>query len=114
MLCSTSLARGGDYADDFGSGCRHRVGDLDFRLRTTADRGPGGCRRDGGHDSELDSVLRQRIGPGLRPGLHSGERWPRFEAKTYVAAVDYQTPAMRVEIVRAQGEHPPRGGGGQP
>ena len=43
-----------------------------------------------------------------------GERWPRFEAKTYAVAVDYQTPAMRVEIVRAQGEHPPRGGGGQP
>jgi hypothetical protein len=43
-----------------------------------------------------------------------GERWPRFDAKTYVVAVDYQTPSMRVEIVRAQGEHPPRGGGGQP
>jgi glyoxylase-like metal-dependent hydrolase (beta-lactamase superfamily II) len=43
-----------------------------------------------------------------------GERWPRFEAKTYAVAVDYQTPAMRVETVRAQGEHPPRGGGGQP
>lgn len=43
-----------------------------------------------------------------------GERWPRFEAKSYTVAVDYQTPAMRVETVRAQGEHPPRGGGGQP
>lgn len=43
-----------------------------------------------------------------------GARWPRFEAKTYAAAVDYQTPAMRLEIVRAQGEHPPSGGGGQP
>lgn len=43
-----------------------------------------------------------------------GERWPRFEAKTYAVAVDYQTPAMRLETVRAQGEHPPRGGGGQP
>jgi len=43
-----------------------------------------------------------------------GERWPRFEAKTYAVAVNYQTPAMRVEIVRAQGEHPPKGGGGQP
>ena len=41
-------------------------------------------------------------------------RWPRFEAKTYAAAVDYQTPAMRLDIVRAQGEHPPLGGGGQP
>jgi hypothetical protein len=43
-----------------------------------------------------------------------GERWPRFEAKTYAVAVDYQAPAMRVDIVRAQGEHPPHGGGGQP
>ena len=43
-----------------------------------------------------------------------GDRWPRFEVKTYAAAVDYQTPAMRLEMVRAQGEHPPHGGGGQP
>ena len=43
-----------------------------------------------------------------------GERWPRFEAKTYNVAIDYQAPAMRFELVRAQGEHPPSGGGGQP
>ena len=43
-----------------------------------------------------------------------GERWPRFEVKTYAAAVDYQTPAMRLDMLRAQGEHPPHGGGGQP
>jgi glyoxylase-like metal-dependent hydrolase (beta-lactamase superfamily II) len=43
-----------------------------------------------------------------------GERWPRFDAKTYSVAVDYQTPAMRVEMLRTQGEHPPKGGGGQP
>lgn len=43
-----------------------------------------------------------------------GGPWPRFEVKTYTAAVDYQTPAMRVEMLRAQGEHPPRGGGAQP
>jgi len=43
-----------------------------------------------------------------------GERWPRFDVKTYAVAVDYQTPAMRLEMLRAQGEHPPRGGGGQP
>ena len=40
--------------------------------------------------------------------------WPRFEVKTYTAAVDYQTPAMKVDMLRAQGEHPPRGGGAQP
>jgi glyoxylase-like metal-dependent hydrolase (beta-lactamase superfamily II) len=43
-----------------------------------------------------------------------GERWPRFEAKTYAVAVDYQTPSMRLEMLRAQAEQPPRGGGGQP
>jgi glyoxylase-like metal-dependent hydrolase (beta-lactamase superfamily II) len=43
-----------------------------------------------------------------------GGPWPRFEVKTYVAAVDYQAPAMRLEMVRAQGEHPPKGGGAQP
>ena len=43
-----------------------------------------------------------------------GGPWPRFEVKNYIAAVDYQTPAMRLEMLRAQGEHPPRGGGAQP
>jgi glyoxylase-like metal-dependent hydrolase (beta-lactamase superfamily II) len=43
-----------------------------------------------------------------------GARWPRFEARSYNVAADYQAPAMRLEIVRAQGEHPPLGGGGGP
>jgi hypothetical protein len=43
-----------------------------------------------------------------------GGRWPRFEAKTYAVAANYQQPSMRLEIVRAQGEYPPLGGGGQP
>ncbi|MBI4886099.1 MAG: MBL fold metallo-hydrolase [Acidobacteria bacterium] len=43
-----------------------------------------------------------------------GGPWPRFDVKSYTAAVDYQAPAMRLEMVRAQGEHPPRGGGAQP
>ena len=43
-----------------------------------------------------------------------GGPWPRFEVKSYIAAVDYRTPAMRLEMLRAQGEHPPRGGGAQP
>ena len=43
-----------------------------------------------------------------------GGPWPRFEVKTYTTVVDYQTPAMRVDMLRAQGEHPPRGGGAQP
>ena len=43
-----------------------------------------------------------------------GGPWPRFEVKTYIAAIDYKTPAMRLEMLRAQGEHPPKGGGAQP
>jgi len=42
-----------------------------------------------------------------------GERWPRFIQRTYNAAINYQTPTMRVVQVRSQGEHPPRGGGAQ-
>ena len=42
-----------------------------------------------------------------------GERWPRFMQRVYNAAINYQTPAMRVIQVRSQGEHPPRGGGAQ-
>ena len=43
-----------------------------------------------------------------------GAPWPRFDAKTYAVAVNYQTPAMRLDMLRAPGEHPPHGGGGQP
>ena len=39
-----------------------------------------------------------------------GARWPRFVVKTYAMAVDYQAPAMRLELLRAQGENPPSGG----
>ena len=40
--------------------------------------------------------------------------WPRFINKSYTRAIDFQTPASRVERVRLQGENPPRGGGQQP
>jgi len=43
-----------------------------------------------------------------------GGPWPRLSAKVYTIAVNYQTPSLRQEIVRAKGEIPPRGGGGQP
>jgi glyoxylase-like metal-dependent hydrolase (beta-lactamase superfamily II) len=43
-----------------------------------------------------------------------GEPWPMFIAKTYHVSIDYTIPAMQQEIVREQGEHPPRGGLGQP
>jgi glyoxylase-like metal-dependent hydrolase (beta-lactamase superfamily II) len=40
--------------------------------------------------------------------------WPRFIVKTYTRTVSYETAAIRDELVRTQGENPPRGGGGQP
>ena len=40
--------------------------------------------------------------------------WPRFVVKSYVQAINFDTPAAREEMVRMQGENPPRGGGGQP
>ena len=43
-----------------------------------------------------------------------GEEWPHFEQRSYVAQVNYQAPAMRLNTVRSQGEHPPRGGAAQP
>ena len=43
-----------------------------------------------------------------------GAAWPRFNAKSYTRSVNYDTAALRDEIVRTQAENPPRGGGGQP
>jgi glyoxylase-like metal-dependent hydrolase (beta-lactamase superfamily II) len=43
-----------------------------------------------------------------------GGRWPRFVQRVYRAAINYQTPGMRLTQVRSQGEYPPRGGGAQP
>lgn len=40
--------------------------------------------------------------------------WPRFNLRTYTADVNYDTAAMRVDLVRTQYENPPRGGGNQP
>jgi glyoxylase-like metal-dependent hydrolase (beta-lactamase superfamily II) len=43
-----------------------------------------------------------------------GEPWPLFVVDSYKVSIDYATPSMRFESTRAQGEHPPRGGAGQP
>jgi glyoxylase-like metal-dependent hydrolase (beta-lactamase superfamily II) len=40
--------------------------------------------------------------------------WPKFINKRYTRTINFETPASRVERVRAQGENPPRGGGQQP
>jgi glyoxylase-like metal-dependent hydrolase (beta-lactamase superfamily II) len=43
-----------------------------------------------------------------------GQPWPRFNLKSYTRAVNYDTASLRDEVVRTQGENPPRGGGQQP
>jgi glyoxylase-like metal-dependent hydrolase (beta-lactamase superfamily II) len=40
--------------------------------------------------------------------------WPKFINKSYTRAINFETPASRVERVRVQGENPPHGGGQQP
>src|SRR5437762_9792119 len=41
---------------------------------------------------------------GFGQAFVPGERWPRFIERTYKVEINYQTPAMRLEAVRAQGE----------
>jgi glyoxylase-like metal-dependent hydrolase (beta-lactamase superfamily II) len=40
--------------------------------------------------------------------------WPRFINKSYTRAIDFRTPASKVDRIRMQGENPPHGGGQQP
>src|SRR5688572_16594584 len=40
--------------------------------------------------------------------------WSRFNMPSFTMTIDYTTPAMRTERIRAQGEDPPRGGALQP
>ncbi len=40
--------------------------------------------------------------------------WPKFIEKSYTRAINFESPASRVDRVRLQGENPPRGGGQQP
>jgi glyoxylase-like metal-dependent hydrolase (beta-lactamase superfamily II) len=54
----------------------------------------------------MDFVLGQAGNPSLP--------WPKFVNKSYTRAINFETPASRVDRVRVQGENPPRGGGQQP
>jgi glyoxylase-like metal-dependent hydrolase (beta-lactamase superfamily II) len=40
--------------------------------------------------------------------------WPRFNVKSFTRTIDYDTPAMRDDIVRTQADPAERGGGGLP
>ena len=83
----------------------------------------------GAQDASLDQVARAMGGAaGVKSIQYSGSGvnfqvgqnyspdlpWPRFIVKSYTRAVNYETAALRDELVRLQGEDPPRGGGGQP
>jgi glyoxylase-like metal-dependent hydrolase (beta-lactamase superfamily II) len=51
-----------------------------------------------------------QVGQSPAPGMP----WPKFNAKSYSRSINYDTSAMRDDLVRTQGEDPPRGGGNQP
>ncbi len=79
-------------------------------------------------DASLDNVAKAMGAAGVKSIQYSGSGvnfqigqnyspdvpWPRFLVKSYTRAANYDTPALRDELVRLQGEDPPRGGGGQP
>src|SRR5262249_32781186 len=43
-----------------------------------------------------------------------GQPWPRFVLQRHARTINYDTASMRDDLVRTQGENPPRGGGLQP
>jgi glyoxylase-like metal-dependent hydrolase (beta-lactamase superfamily II) len=45
------------------------------------------------------------VGQNLSPGIP----WVRYNAKSYTRTINYDTVSMREELVRTQGEQPPRG-----
>jgi glyoxylase-like metal-dependent hydrolase (beta-lactamase superfamily II) len=66
--------------------------------------------------SNLKSVEYSGSGTLFQAGqsVSPGQPWPRFNAKSYTRAVNYETASLRDDVVRTQGENPPRGGGVQP
>ncbi len=56
--------------------------------------------------SGFDFALGQAVNPSAP--------WPKFIDKTYTRVMNFETPAFKMDRIRAQGENPPRGGGQQP
>jgi glyoxylase-like metal-dependent hydrolase (beta-lactamase superfamily II) len=79
-------------------------------------------------DASLDAVAKAMGAAGVKSIQYSGTGtnfqvgqnyspdlpWPRFVVKSYTRLASYDASALRDELVRLQGEDPPRGGGGQP
>ena len=64
----------------------------------------------------VTSVVYVGSGVQYQPGQSKtpGMEWPKFGARSYTRSINYDTGAMREDIVRTQAENPPRGGGVQP
>ncbi len=76
-------------------------------------------------DTSIDSVAKAMRATGVKSIQYSGSgvnfqvgqnyspdlAWPRFVVKSYTRVASYETPALRDDLVRLQGEDPPRGGG---
>src|SRR5437868_3797310 len=82
----------------------------------TQQKGPLETAADAMGASNLNSIEYSGSGSlwGFGQAYMPGERWPHFEQRSYVMSINYQAPGMRLNSVRAQGEHPPRGGAAQP
>src|SRR5262245_45173355 len=79
-------------------------------------------------DASLDGAAKAMGAAGVKSIQYSGNGtnfqvgqnfspdmpWPRFVVKSYTRVVNYESASIRDELVRTQGENPPRGGGGQP
>jgi glyoxylase-like metal-dependent hydrolase (beta-lactamase superfamily II) len=79
-------------------------------------------------DTSVDQVAKAIGADGVKSVQYSGSGtnfaigqnfspdipWPRFVVKSYTRAINYENASIRDELVRTQGENPPRGGGGQP
>jgi glyoxylase-like metal-dependent hydrolase (beta-lactamase superfamily II) len=50
----------------------------------------------------------------LGQAMNPNSAWPRFLNKSYTRTIDFDKQAYQLQRVRAQGENPLRGGGGQP
>jgi glyoxylase-like metal-dependent hydrolase (beta-lactamase superfamily II) len=67
---------------------------------------------DGLRSIEYSATSGNTYAVGQAPG--PGKPWPRFTIIKYHAAINFEAPAMREEIVRIDDENPPRGGGAGP
>ncbi len=88
------------------------------------------AKRGEGQDAKaaLETYARQAGAAGLKTIKYTGKGvsfavgqspypgapWPRFNLLRLTRSINYEAPSLLDEIVRSQGELPPRGGGGQP